>query len=64
MLGKLKAILFPCEQQMKRLMSEHQAAIHDNSAAHSRLLEVCTQGNCVKKNTFPALMEGRIVNPR
>lgn len=64
MLGKLKAILFPCEQTMKLLMSEHHIAVQDNATAHKRLLEVCSGASCQTKNTFPELKDGHIVNPR
>lgn len=51
MMEKIKNKIFPCAEKMK-------AAMEENSQATQRLIKACSP------NTFPALREGQIVNPR
>lgn len=41
MFDKIKQRLFPCENIMKRLMSNHAESIRLNGEAHERLVSAC-----------------------
>lgn len=60
MLDKLKAKIFPCEQQLREVRAEHATAARSNESAHERLKSACIAA------FYPqfAHVDGKNVNPR
>lgn len=60
MLDKIKAKIFPCENQLRALRADHASAARSNEFAHEQLRRLC-DNMCPK---FPPLEAHKIVNPR